>query len=248
MIAFESPRPVAATDARIVGHLLGGIDVRVDGLRIDTRLPPASLTVLAFLLVHAGETLRRDDVAFELWPDATESDAKATLRRNLYILQQSMPDPTTPFVRCDKRTIECPNADIAWIDVARFEPSSERPESLEEAAELYRGDFAPRLEHEWAIALREYLRNRSVRVLEALLARYGERDDDRAILRYGQRLLEIDPWREDVLCRTMVARFRLGDRAGAVRSYGAFRANLIRELGVEPMPETRARFEAIRAS
>jgi len=247
MIAFESPKPVPATDARIVGRLLGGIDVRVDGRRIDTRLPPASLTVLAFLLVHAGETLRRDDVAFELWPDATESDAKATLRRNLYILQRSLPDPAAPFVRCDKRTIECPDPAVAWIDVARFEPSSERPESLEEAAELYRGDFAPRLEHEWAISLREFLRKRSIRVLESLLARYGERDDDRAIVRYGERLLEIDPWREDVLCGTMLARFRLGDRAGAMRSYGAFRTNLVSELGVEPMPETRARFEAIRA-
>lgn len=229
-------------------RLLGRIEIVCDGERVDAHMPAQALMILIESLVHRGETLRRDELAFSLWPDLSESAAKTTLRRNLYTIAQSLPVRVQPWLRCDAKTICWDSSDTeTWVDAIDFERLSEAPNRLDEAAALYGGDFAPKIDHDRAVAHRERLQKRSKRVLEDLIERCEAQGDVRGALRYCEQLLAIDRWREDVLSKTMRLRYRSGDRAGALNVYRTFRIGLWDEFGVAPMPETELCYESIRA-
>lgn len=246
-VRTDRPGTVPAT-ARTTARLLGRVEIVCEGQRVDVHLPAQALMILVDSLAHRGETLRRDELAYSLWPDLSESAAKTTLRRNLYTIAQNLPESVQPRLRCDAKTIRWDSdADETWVDAIDFERLSDAPHRLDEAAELYKGDFAPRIDHDRAVAHRDRLQKRSKRVLEDLIERCEAQGDIRTALRYCERFLEIDRWREDVVCKTMRLRYRSGDRAGALNMYRTFRVDLSSEFGVDPMPETMRCFECIRS-
>src|SRR6185436_11773958 len=60
------------------------------------------------------------------------------------------------------------------------------------------------------------------------------------------RRIDLDPLDEAAHVSRMDLLAASGDRSGALRQYRACVAILERELGVAPLPETTARYEAIR--
>jgi hypothetical protein len=81
-------------------------------------------------------------------------------------------------------------------------------------------------------------------MLSLVIQARSARDFTRAI-GFANRLLVHDPWREDAVRQLIAARYELGDAAGALREFDRFAASTRAELGVEPMPETRALRETI---
>jgi DNA-binding SARP family transcriptional activator len=213
--------------------------------RSETRLSAQTLLLFAVLVTRKNEVLDREEIAFTLWPDFSESDARAALRRHLHKLHQALPESPRPWIVCDAKTISWGAGEETYVDVAEFERLSEAPETLALAAKLYAGDFLPRLDHEWALALRERLRRRACRVLEQLILQCWSNGEKAKALEHVEQLLLHDPWREDALRYLLTLRFHVGDRAGALAYYRGFCKRLDSELGVDPMPETIKCAEAI---
>jgi DNA-binding SARP family transcriptional activator len=213
--------------------------------RTETRLSSQTLLLFAMIVTRNNERLDREEIAFTLWPDSTESEARATLRRHLHKLHQALPSAESERLLCDTQTISWDPSDDTFVDVVEFERLSESPHTFDSAAKLYAGDFLPRIDHEWASSLRERLRRRIVRVLESLVAKCRSNGDCARALEYVEQLLAQDPWREDALRDLMMLRFNAGDRAGALAYYHRFRERLGVEFGVEPMPETVQCVESI---
>lgn len=226
-------------------QLLGSPRIVNGTPRSETRLPAQTLLLFAMLVSRKNEILDREEIAFTLWPDYSESDARAALRRHLHNLQQALPKSEQPWIVCDAKTIAWARGEETYVDVFEFERLSERPETFRLAAELYAGDFLPRLDHEWATSLRERLRRRASRVLEQLISHCWAIGEKLKTLEYVEQLLLLDPWREDALRRLLTLRFHAGDRAGALAYYRGFCKRLVSELGVDPMPETIQCVEAI---
>jgi DNA-binding SARP family transcriptional activator len=226
-------------------RLFGHPQIHVDARRVDAPLCDQALLLLALLATHKGESLRREQVAFTLWPDLSESDARAALRRQLYTLQQVLPASGEPWISSTNKTIGWSRATDTWVDVVEFERLCESPETFAAAAELYTGEFAPYLDHEWAAGVRERLRYKLRRVRETLVRDYcAERDYLRALFQVEQ-LLQDDSWREDAVRQMMTIRFRLGDRAGALAYYRRFCDRLKKEFEVDPMPDTSRCYDTI---
>jgi DNA-binding SARP family transcriptional activator len=212
----------------------------------ETRLPAQTLLLFAMLTTHKHELLDREEVAFTLWPDCSEGEARAALRRHLHRLHQALPPQSArPWIVCDTQTISWGPSDETFVDVAEFERFSETPQTFDQAAKLYVGDFLPRLDHEWVSGLRERLRRRIVRVLELLIAQCRANGDCSGALEYVEQLLAHDPWREDAVRDLLLLRFNAGDRAGSLSYYRRFCQRLALEFGVEPMPDTVKCFESI---
>jgi DNA-binding SARP family transcriptional activator len=226
---------------RLFGH--SRIDVRDEC--IETRLSEQSLLLFAMLVTRPHEALGREEVAFTLWPDHTESDAKAALRRHVYKLQHAFPASGEPWVCCSAKSIAWSHPEQTWVDVNEFRRFSADPTTLAKAASLYGGDFLPFADHEWAANLRERLRREACATLEALVRRETRSADPYATLPYVEQLLAHDPFREDVVRTLMALRWRLGDRAGALSAYRRFGQRLADEFGVDPMPETASLYRAI---
>lgn len=117
---------------------------------------------------------------------------------------------------------------------------------LAETLALTGAPFMDGLEADWSLAIRENLACVKARGMIARMHHHGDNCDFEAALQIGRRLLAEDPFRESVQIEVMFLYVMNGQRCNAIRHYEAFRQLLSRELGIEPMVETRALFTLIR--
>jgi DNA-binding SARP family transcriptional activator len=111
--------------------------------------------------------------------------------------------------------------------------------SYESAIALYRGEFMQGSYDDWVEEQRTYYREQYLRMLESLAAVAQKMEDWPRSLDLGQQILREDPFREDIHCMMMRAYSATGNRAAVKEQYETLRKLLQKELGVEPVAETR---------
>jgi DNA-binding SARP family transcriptional activator/tetratricopeptide (TPR) repeat protein len=229
-------------------HLFGRPHLSEDEVPLKFKAPARALSLLTYLLVHGGAPLMRDAVAFALWPDDMEADARANLRRHLFYLTNDVlpaAPPKTPWIVADKRTIAWNASAPAWCDLREFERLAGDAVCAAEAVALYRGDLLEGFDDEWLEAPRERLRELQVRMLLGLIAEAREAKAPAVGIGYARQLLAIDPWREDAIRALIELRNAHGDRAGALATYRDFVKRLEADMGVAPMPETTRAYDRV---
>jgi len=227
-------------------HLFGQPHLEEAGQPLKFSAPPKTLPLLAYLILHPSPGLTRDSIAFTLWQNETEKDARANLRRHLYHLQRALPRRDgQPWIIAAGDTLGWNKSADAWVDVLEFTKLAGSSETLARAVELYTGDLLQNYYDDWVFADRERLRNEYLNALYALVI---DRRSGRAwasAARYAKAILLADPWREDAIRQLMSVQYESGDRAGALHTYADFSRALRSEMAVDPMPETTALHELI---
>lgn len=228
-------------------HCLGRLHLQLDGRPFPFRALPKVYPLLAYLLLNRREPIARDRLAFSLWPDVGEEEAKTNLRRHLLHLRRALPEsPVAPWLLISHQTIQWNPLAAYWLDVAAFEELSRQPERLDEAADLYVGPLLPQVDEEWLWFERERLHGLYLDLLRRLIEQHRQRGAPAQALPYVRRGLSDDPLREDFVRWQMTLEAALGDHAGALQTYARFTQMLQAEMGVAPMAETRALAERIR--
>jgi predicted ATPase/DNA-binding SARP family transcriptional activator len=226
--------------------LFGGARLEYDGEPHAFRASLPAIALLGYLVLHRGVRLQRSFVAFSMWPDEPQTAAFAHLRRALFTLNEALPrSHDERWILADKRTLQWNPTVQIWIDVAEFERLSTDLGTQAAALELYAGPVLPDVHDEWLAATRDRLNAVYLDTLSSLVERLSLDGEGRVALRFAQRLLLADPFREDTVRTAMRLRARLGDRAGALQVYREFEERLTRELGVDPDVQTRELFEGI---
>src|SRR5579883_1753765 len=119
---------------------------------------------------------------------------------------------------------------------------------MEQAMELYGGDFIPGEESiEWVISRRESLRRAWISLLLELADLRLAREALPAALDVLDRLLSADPTNEAAVQRMIVVQAQMGRRGEAIQVYQHFAELLRQKYTIEPLPETRALYEKVRA-
>ncbi|MDQ6780105.1 MAG: AAA family ATPase, partial [Candidatus Eremiobacteraeota bacterium] len=226
--------------------LFGRLQLSYCGRSLKFNAPAKTEALLAYILLSRERRVGRETLAFALWPDESEERARANLRRHIQLLQRTLPPrPKQPWICSDRGEVQWnPQSDF-WLDVIDFERLSGQADGISAAIELYLGDLLVDNFEEWLLPERERLRRMQCRNLERLTDIHRRDRDFRKAIASAQSLLSHDPWREDTIRLLMSLRYESGDRAGALREYEAFAQRLRRDMDVEPMPETQARFESI---
>jgi predicted ATPase/DNA-binding SARP family transcriptional activator len=208
---------------------------------------PRLQSLLAYLLLHRNAPQPRRHLAFRLWPDSTEAQARTNLRKALHVLRRTLPGADR-FLDAGPHTLQWrPDAPFR-LDVLEFERAASEARTaaaLQDALSLYRGDLLPGCYDDWIAPERERLQNLFVETTERLLGLLEEEHDTRTAIHYTQRLLRHDPLREETYQRLMRLYARSGDRAGAMRIFQACATVLKQELGVEVSSATREVFEQV---
>src|SRR5262249_45497904 len=128
-----------------------------------------------------------------------------------------------------------------------------RAVALQQAVDLARGSFmegftlpsSPEFE-EWAVQERQSWERRVLEALAALVEHHAARGAYGAAIAAAQRYLVSDKLAEDIHRRLITLYAAAGDRSAALRQFERCAAVLEHELGVSPLPETRAVCEAVR--
>jgi DNA-binding SARP family transcriptional activator/predicted ATPase len=242
-------------------RLFGPLRLRHMSLRIGRPARRDVRLVLAYLLLNRDQPVSRCVLARALWPEADESTGLARVRRALHRAAAVLPDasPQQPWIDrasgCVRWNLSAPfltDLDVfdtlyrrtSWPD-AGADPVRLRAD-LAEAADLasrvlLEGDETP-----WILDARRDVDRRHSLVLERLAdASEALCDEDGAIAAI-ERLVALEPMREDARRRLMTLFWRRGQTAIAVRQYDELRTLLAEEMGLEPQPETERLLAEIR--
>ncbi|MDX1414998.1 MAG: BTAD domain-containing putative transcriptional regulator [Candidatus Promineifilaceae bacterium] len=242
------------TEAQLKVSLLGGFSLVYQGQPIPGLHGDRPISLLAYLLLHRQTAVSRQQLAFTLWPDSSDSQARTNLRNLFYTLRHTLPDADS-FLAADTMTLQWREDADVELDVAQFEvalaaaktavSAQEQALHLETALSLYKGDLLPGNYDDWIIPIREDLRQAFQDALHQLLHLLQQIGDYRAAARAGQRLIQHDPLDEPAYVQLMRLHALNGDRAGVRRVYDACVLALRRDLDVEPSPATEAAYKEL---
>ncbi len=203
-----------------------------------TSLVPEKKTAAVLLYLALEGATPRSRLAGLLWPDSSESAARNNLSQTLRRLRLSTQD--TLIVGDDLLRLSPElEVDAARLKVAAF--AGEADDLLRPQGDLLDGydyDDCPEF-GDWLYSEREALRDLHLRALEGLSAAAEAEGDLTSALRLAERLLELDPLAEGTYRRLMTLHYLLGDRPAALKVYHRCKEVLERELGVEPLPQTK---------
>ncbi len=232
---------------RLAVTLLGRAEVRYDGVVVSPNVPPKTIELLAYILLHPSRRVEREAAAFALWPDEPEDRALANVRRYLYRLTRDLlPATARPWLTMTARSIAWRDDAPLTCDVAEFEAATTPPVDVERVLDLYGADLLAAFDEPWLEPLRTRLRERFAQAGHAALERRGG-VPPRSALALAKRLIAHDPLDEVAVRAVLRCRAELGDRINALREFDDFRTLARDEFGVEPSDETRALHERIVA-
>lgn len=225
-------------------NVLGEFKLSHAGAVITTVTSIRQQALITYMALHADAPQPRQQVAFQLWPDSSEPQAKHNLRKTLYQLRQAFP-PIEEYWQIDSRTIRWRSETPSTVDVVNFEqklaqasvltanPTAQQV-CLTEALACYGGDLLPACYDDWIVPERERLQ----RLYQNGLAQAAQVAEDQrdylTAIHYADQLLRLDPLHEAVYGRLMRLHMRNQDRAAALQTYQRCVAKLQQELGVEP--------------
>jgi DNA-binding SARP family transcriptional activator len=230
--------------ARLRVRLLGTVEVILDGRPLRAFNSLRLQRALAVIAVRR-DLQHRSRLAFELWPDSNERQARTNLRKLIHDLRHSLPD-TGEFVDIDNEIVRWIPTGPSEVDVLKFREAMAVGD-LELAAVLYAGDLLPACYDDWVLNERAKLRAEAVRASVRLTEQAAGRGDHHATIKHAQRVLDLEPTDEATVRILMEAQLALGDRAAALRCYHRCAEVLDRDLGVAPGEVIRAMYRQLRA-
>ena len=200
--------------------------------------------VLCYLALEGG-WVARAVMAGRLWPNSDETTARANLRWRLHRVRAR---PYASAIEATRDHVRWPvPTDLATFRVAHADGDSARSLDLARAP-LFgdtRIDGAPDVDAVFSRARDATQASwREAALAQARRAASERRHGDAASLLHG--VLKHDLLDEEVLQAFLQAAFVGGRREQALRLYASFEAQLRRELGLEPLTQTRDLVATIR--
>jgi predicted ATPase/DNA-binding SARP family transcriptional activator len=224
--------------------LLGPVELRRDGERIA--LPGGKVTeLLVRLALEAGRTVRSERLIDDLWGDEGFGTAKNTLQSKVSQLRRALGDPELVKGGAAGYSLALEPSAVDAIEVCRLAEltstllaagdSREAFRSSSAALELFRGEsLADTGDAEWLRPHRARLVEVHHQLIEDSMAARLEMGAAAELIGELEALVQLDPLRERLRGQLMLALYRAGRQAEALRAYQAARAVLGEELGLEP--------------
>jgi serine/threonine-protein kinase len=232
-------------------YVLGSLRIESDRAEAhDLLAQPKALALLVYLALSRPHGFhQRDRLVGLFWPEVDQEQARASLRKLLHRLRQSVGDDLvesrgTESIAVSSALLRC---DALEFEVAVTE------DRLREALDLFQGDLLPSFFipgngqfEQWLEEERSYYRNRAVSTAWELVRRYLSDSQLTNASQLARVVARLAPTDERMLRRVMTMLAELGDRAGAMDCYARFTDRLWRELELRPSPETLRLMEAVQ--
>ncbi|MBX2998862.1 MAG: hypothetical protein KF893_10160 [Caldilineaceae bacterium] len=236
--------------------------------RIEQNGEPINLGVrkgiaLIVYLAVTRQAHSRDALATLFWPESNQQEARASLRRMLYRINQGL--NTEVMISARDGVQLNPTLDL-WLDVSEFRAHTasvrtnnnsvdlaDSQRRLEAAVELYTDEFMAGFSlpdcvdfDEWQFFQREELRQSLAGALEQSMRFWEEQGEYEQAISFARRWLALDRLHEPVHRHLMRLYACAGQQSAALRQYEECVRILDEELGVMPEEATAALYEAIR--
>jgi predicted ATPase/DNA-binding SARP family transcriptional activator len=238
--------------------ILGELQVTQDGVPYDLG-PLRQRSLLARLLVQADRPVSSERLLEELWPDEQPEAARHRLHVHVSRLRAALGDERKRLV--NDATGYRLRIEPGSLDAARFEALAAEGQGrlaagdpaaaagrLRSALGLWRGPALVEFADE------PFARSEAARLDQLRLATCEDTFNAELALGLHDQLIEElrrltleQPYRETFWEQLMLALFRAGRQADALRTFGEARMRLVGDLGIEPGPSLRLMEQRILA-
>jgi len=233
------------------GATLGGRPLtKLSGVRLQS--------LFAYLVLHADVPLSRSQLAFLLWPDAAESNARNNLRQLLHQLREALED-AKPQLRTEASWVQWSPSARCFLDVTAFQEAlaaADRARSdgdatlcrskLEQTLELCGGPLFPGCYDDWIVLERERLARQCKRAVQWFVESIEATREYDSAIPHVNHWLSHEPTDEDAYRCLMRLHALCNDHSAEVRAFLACCEALRRELEVEPNEQTVRLHESIQ--
>lgn len=253
-LARVSTRPLLAA------HVLGPFLVTVDGVPAELWHGGRIRSLFAYLLTHRHPWPAREMLMDLFWPGSTPEAARNSLNVAIHGVRRALRAVTDrPVVVFDGNAYGLAPEMRLWLDVDEFDRHLRLARTWETAGRcdpaireyemvdgLYRGEFLADSPYEsWPAGVRDRLRLTHVDALDHLSGLFFEMGRYAAAAGLCARVIERDPCREVAHRRLMHCHSRQGQPHLALLQHRACAGALMRDLGVQPSPETETLYQRI---
>lgn len=228
-------------------RLLGEIQMHVDGQPVDLGHARQRFLLVA-LLVDANRLVPVDRLLDRVWGSGQPRHARNAVSGYVSRLRRILDGVATITRRPDGYLLAVDPDTVDMFLFRRLVRPSARPESLERALALWRGEPFGTLDAPWLTGIRAAL------AAERLTAELDLVDAALAAGRHAELVGELatraaeHPFDERIAGQLMTALYRCGRRADALRHYQEVRDRLVDELGMDPTAELGRLHQRILAS
>lgn len=236
-------------------YCLGTFQVYADDKPVEDWVSKKGKSIFKYLLTHRQRPINKEVLMNLFWPNIDQDSARNNLNVAIHSLRQTLrrsnPGHSHILFQDDAYVLN-PEIQI-WIDVETYKEKSKRAKKIElqgnidlamreyHAAEaLYKGQFlADDRYEEWALPLQQQLETHYLRILDRLSRYYLDREeyDTSAVL--CEKMLAVDPCREEAHRRLMRYYDYQKQHYLALRQFHLCAEALSTELDVDPSQATK---------
>jgi predicted ATPase/DNA-binding SARP family transcriptional activator len=243
-------------------YTLGGLTIQRDRTPVTGFVSRKVEALLVYLACEPREH-PREFLAEFFWDNLVQTRSLANLRMALSSLQQQL----EPYVLVTRQIVAINPQSSVWLDAGELEAALTKAEQvwarmgnlpravvreLDTALKLYRGDFLAGFHlrdsqgfDDWRLMEQEHLRTRVITALHRLVEQSLGRGAYEQGIERANRLLQLDPLREEAHRQMMQLQVGAGNRSAAAAQYKTCQRLLEQELGVEPDVETTRLYQQI---
>jgi len=218
-------------------------------------IPRRQVRALLFRLAAGAHPVPREELSYLLWADTPETSARRNLRGLLTHLRRALPVPDLLMTSEDAIGLDPARTWSDTVLLEHFHTSRGLPtqaEALEQVVDLYRGPFlagfslpsCPEFEM-WVTAERQTWERLYLGALATLVEEQAAKGQYAAAIAHALRYLATDDLAEEIHRRLIELFAASGDRSAALSQYEQCLTILERDLGVDPLPETQASYQAV---
>jgi DNA-binding SARP family transcriptional activator/predicted ATPase len=230
-------------------YLLGQFKLLANDRRVELPSRPAQ-SLLAYLALNAGVTLRREKLASLLWPEATETNARSYLRQALWRIRKALESASLSgedFLQIRDISVAFNEQSDYWLDAAILLQAAEDKslKELTKTAGLYRGELLPGFYEEWVVLERDRLESAYHQKMNLLMERLIQAEEWDNAIEWSEQWIKLGHAPEPAFRALMHAHANTGDLSMVTTTYQRCVESLNRELNLEPSPETQQLYERI---
>jgi two-component SAPR family response regulator len=246
-----------AESPHVAVRYLGDFSLLIDGQEVSRWRAGKTRSLFQYLLVNRDRLVLRERLQEVLWPGVDWSHNSSSLKVAVHALRQILKDIPQSGGR---PVMEVCHQDYGYVLRARgikvdFEElesqfnAAQAAEARGDTAEalrccrrvsaLYAGDFLPGESADWVQEQREWNRSIALRAIDRLRADALAREQYTEVITWCRRILDIDPYREQVYRLLMYVHGRFGELGSVNGWYELCARRLREELDADPAPATR---------
>ncbi len=215
--------------------------------------------LIEFMFAHRNETMSQDDLMNMVWSEGTSDTTggalKVLLHRSRKILDELDTGSKDELIVLKKGQYFVNNSLSIVTDVDLFDQLYKRAEKrkyesgrmalLEEALNLFKGDFLKNNQENWLIPIREYYHNRYISAVFSLIECYRDDQNYEGIIDICEKAIGIEEHSEELYFHLIDALYRSGHQAEALAAYSAATETFYRKFGINPSKELKSLYRTI---